>query len=114
MKHRVLIAAGAGALLLSLGIAGQQAMAHHAFAAEYDGDADVLLKGTVTSVEWINPHAWVHMDVTSASGVSTKTPMGAPRPIGQWMVKGGTPNPLLRSGITRDSIKKGTAIVVRG
>jgi hypothetical protein len=111
MKHRILIAAGAGALLLGMGVAGQQAMAHHAFAAEYDGDADVLLKGKVTSVEWINPHAWVHMDVTSASGVSTKAP---PRPTGQWMVEGGTPNTLLRSGITRDSIKAGTDIVVRG
>ena len=111
MKHRILIAAGAGALLLSLGIAGQQAMAHHAFAAEYDGDADVLLKGKVTSVEWINPHAWVHMDVTAASGTSTKAP---PRPIGAWMVEGGTPNTLLRSGITRDSIKPGVDIVVRG
>ena len=111
MKHRILIAAAAGALLMGLGIAGQQAFAHHAFAAEYDGDADVLLKGTVTRVEWINPHAWVHMNVVSASGQSTKAPA---RPTGEWMVEGGTPNTLLRSGITRDSIKPGTEIVVRG
>src|ERR1700742_1712377 len=114
MKNRILIAAGVGALLLGLGVAGQQAMAHHAFAAEYDENADVLLKGKVTDVEWINPHAWVHMDVTSASGVSDKTPMGKNRPTGQWMVEGGTPNTLLRAGITRDSIKKGTSIVVGG
>jgi hypothetical protein len=111
MKRRTLIAAGAGALLLGLGIAGQQAMAHHAFAAEYDGESDVYLKGAVTSVEWINPHAWVHMDVTEASGSLNKA---LPRPKGEWMVEGGTPNTLLRAGVTRDSLKKGTQIVVRG
>jgi hypothetical protein len=111
MKHRTLIAAAGGALMLSLGGAGQQAMAHHAFAAEYDGETDVLLKGAVTYVEWINPHAWVHMDVTSASGDKNKT---LTRPLGAWMIEGGTPNTLMRAGVTKESIKKGTQIVVRG
>jgi hypothetical protein len=111
MKSRTLIAAGAGALLLGLGATGQQAMAHHAFAAEYDGETDVLLKGAVTYVDWINPHAWVHMDVTEASGSLNKT---LTRPLGAWMVEGGTPNTLFRNGVNRDSIKKGTQIVVRG
>ena len=90
---------GAGILAAaSLGV--QQAYAHHAFAAEFDGKAPVLLRGKVTRVEWINPHAWVHM-VNTADG----------KP---WMVEGGTPNTLLRSGITRDSLKAGTEIIVRG
>ncbi len=111
MKPRTLIAAAAGTLLLGLGVTGQQAMAHHAFAAEYDGETDVLLKGAVTYVDWINPHAWVHMDVTEASGDNNKA---LTRPKGAWMVEGGTPNTLMRAGVNRDSIKKGTQIVVRG
>ena len=79
-----------------------QASAHHAFAAEFDGKAPVLLRGKVTKVEWINPHAWVHIDAVTPSGVQ------------KWMVEGGTPNTLLRSGINRDSLKAGTEIVVRG
>jgi hypothetical protein len=111
MKPRTLIVAAAAALLSGLGFAGQQAMAHHAFAAEYDGETDVLLKGAVTSVEWINPHAWVHMDVSEASGLANKTLV---RPKGAWMIEGGTPNTLMRAGVTKNSIKPGTAIVVRG
>ena len=79
-----------------------QASAHHAFAAEFDGKAPVLLRGKVTKVEWINPHAWVHVNVV--------TPTGAQ----EWMVEGGTPNTLLRAGIDRNSLKSGTEIVVRG
>jgi hypothetical protein len=63
----------------------------------------VLLAGKVTKVEWINPHAWVHLAVA--------TP-GKPAPA--WMVEGGTPNTLLRSGINRNSLKPGTEIIVRG
>ena len=77
--------------------------AHHAFSAEFDANAPVTLQGPVTRVEWINPHAWIHMEV--------KTPSGKPE---IWMVEGGTPNTLQRSGITRDSIKIGTVIVVAG
>jgi hypothetical protein len=77
--------------------------AHHAFSAEFDANAPVTLRGPVTRVEWINPHAWIHMEVKSPSGKSEI-----------WMVEGGTPNTLQRSGITRDSIKIGTVIVVAG
>ena len=101
MKHRILLAAGAAVALLGLA-AGQQAVAHHAFAAEFDGNAPVLLKGKVTKVEWINPHAWVHMNVTE--GGKTQ----------EWMVEGGTPNTLIRGGLSRDSLKNGTDIIVRG
>ncbi len=79
------------------------ALAHHAFSAEFDGDAPVNLRGKVTRVEWINPHAWVHLDVEQEDGTTQ-----------EWMVEGGTPNTLLRTGITKYSLKPGTEIVVRG
>ena len=95
----------AAATLAGLLLAGlaAPAMAHHAFAAEFDGKAPVLLRGRVTKVEWINPHAWIHMQVAA--------PGKAPQ---EWMVEGGTPNTLLRGGINRNSLKPGVEIVVRG
>jgi hypothetical protein len=97
-------------LLAGLAIAGGIAalgtattMAHHAFAAEFDANRPVNLQGKVTRVEWINPHAWIHIDHVKEDG----TKQG-------WMVEGGTPNTLQRNGITRDSIKIGTVIVVSG
>lgn len=101
--RHVLTAALGAAALLAAGAAVQQAEAHHAFTAEFDGKDPVLLKGKVTKVEWINPHAWVHLAVLTPG-----------KPSQVWMVEGGTPNTLLRAGITRDSIKPGTEIVVRG
>lgn len=94
------VAAVAG---LSIAGAAGEADAHHAFAAEFDGNAPVLLRGSVTKVQWINPHAWVHVAVPKAGGGTVV-----------WMVEGGTPNTLLRSGLTRDSLKPGTALIVRG
>jgi hypothetical protein len=79
------------------------AQAHHAFAAEFDAKAPVLLRGKVTKVEWINPHAWIHMLVEDAG-----------KPPQPWMVEGGTPNTLLRAGIDRNSLKPGEEIIVRG
>ena len=89
--------------VLAAGLAATPALAHHAFAAEFDGKAPVLLRGKVTKVEWITPHTWIHMTV--------ETPGDAPK---EWMVEGGTPNTLLRTGITRDTLKPGTDIVVHG
>jgi hypothetical protein len=77
--------------------------AHHAFAAEFDSNAPVLLEGKVTRVEWINPHAWVHLEVVQEDGTSII-----------WMVEGGTPNTLLRAGINKHTLQIGTDIVVRG
>jgi hypothetical protein len=83
--------------------AGSRVLGHHAFSAEFDANAPVTLRGPVTKVEWINPHAWIHIDVTTPKGTHEA-----------WMVEGGTPNTLQRMGITRDSIKIGTVIVVAG
>ena len=77
--------------------------AHHAFVAEFDAKKPVKLRGTVTKMEWINPHAWIHIDVKDADGKVTS-----------WMVEGGTPNTLFRRGFTKDSLMPGTEIVVDG
>jgi hypothetical protein len=78
-------------------------VAHHAFAAEFDANKPIKLQGTVTKMEWINPHAWLHIEVKQPDGK-----------VEQWMIEGGTPNTLLRRGITRDSIKPGTIVLVDG
>jgi hypothetical protein len=99
-------ASSAGLLLAVasiLSMTAAPANAHHAFAAEFDANAPVLLEGKVTKVEWINPHAWIHLDVAGDDGT-----------VVSWMVEGGTPNTLLRAGINKHTIKIGTEIVVRG
>jgi hypothetical protein len=98
MTHRTLMAAAAALLAASVPV-----VAHHAFSAEFDANAPVTLRGPITKVEWINPHAWIHMQVKAASGKPEI-----------WMVEGGTPNTLQRGGVTRDSLKVGTVIVVAG
>ena len=77
--------------------------AHHAFAAEFDANQPITLRGTVTRVEWINPHTWIHMDVKDTDGK-----------VVEWMIEGGTPNTLLRNGLDKKSLPAGTEIVVDG
>jgi hypothetical protein len=77
--------------------------AHHAFAAEFDAKRPVKLRGMVTKMEWINPHAWIHVDVKDADGKVTS-----------WMVEAGTPNTLFRRGFTKNSLAVGTEILVDG
>jgi hypothetical protein len=79
------------------------ALAHHAFGGEFDPDRPLLLKGKVVKVEWVNPHAWIHLEVLKPDGTKE-----------EWMVEGGSPNSLLRHGVTRDSLPVGTEIVVDG
>jgi hypothetical protein len=90
-----------GALLTCATV--QQANAHHSFAAEFDANQPVELKGTITKMEWINPHSWLHIDVKNADGTTTP-----------WMIEGATPNTLLRRGFTRDAVKAGTEITIIG
>jgi hypothetical protein len=96
--HRVVVAVG-GALILSAAALS----AHHSFAAEFDANKPVQLRGTVARVEWINPHTWIHIDVKEADGTTVR-----------WMIEGGTPNTLLRRGLTKASLPEGTEIVVDG
>ena len=78
-------------------------LAHHSFAAEFDESKPVTLQGTVTKMEWINPHSWIHIDVKGEDGK-----------VVPWMIEAGTPNTMVRRGFTRDSLKAGAEIVVQG
>jgi hypothetical protein len=98
MKPTILVAAAVVVLAVAW-----PARAHHAFGGEFDANRPVLLKGSVVKVEWVNPHAWIHIAVKQPDG---KTDV--------WMVEGGSPNSLLRAGIKRDSLPVGTEIVVDG
>lgn len=89
--------------VVSAAIYSWQVVGHHAFSAEFDKDAPINIEGKVSKVEWINPHAWIHVDVEQEDG-SKQT----------WMVEGGTPNTLLRAGIHKRSLPIGSEIRVRG
>jgi len=77
--------------------------AHHAFAAEFDANKPVKFRGTVNKMEWINPHAWIHIDVKGENGQVTR-----------WMIEAAAPNALLRRGWTKQSLLPGTEILVEG
>ena len=79
------------------------ASAHHAFAAEFDSKKPIKFTGTVTKMLWVNPHAWIYMDVKQPDGT-----------VEEWMIEAGTPNTLLRRGFTKESLQPGTEIVVDG
>jgi hypothetical protein len=99
MRSTTKIGLAIGAALL----AAAPVWAHHAFAAEFDGKTPVKLQGTVTKLEWINPHAWIHIDVKDADGKVTN-----------WMVECGSPNTLLRRGVTKASVTAGMEVLVDG
>ena len=98
-RARVVVAT----MIVVAGVASSSLRAHHSFAAEFDANQPVTLKGTVTKMEWINPHTWMHLDVKNADGTVTK-----------WMIEGGTPNTLVRRGFTKASLLPGTEVTIEG
>jgi hypothetical protein len=99
MRKTLAISFAVAVLLL----AAAPAWAHHAFAAEFDATKPVKFRGTVTKMEWINPHAWIRIDVKGDDGKVT-----------QWMIEAAAPNALLRRGWTKSSLLAGTEIMVEG
>ena len=101
MRQRVTVmVAGLGVGLL---LAGAAVQAHHAFAAEFDASRPVRLRGKITKMEWINPHAWMHLDVEKEDGT-----------VESWMIEAGPPGALVRRGWSKDSVIPGTEVLVEG
>jgi hypothetical protein len=97
---RTKLCACVSAILLGASVT---ASAHHAFAAEFDSKKPIKFTGTVTKMLWVNPHAWIYIDVKQPDGT-----------VEEWMIEAGTPNTLLRRGFTKESLQPGTEIVVDG
>ena len=97
MRMKIVITLAAVVLMFAA-----KTSAHHAFAAEFDSNKPIKLRGTVVKMEWINPHTWIHLDV--------KTPKGT---VERWMIEGGPPNALYRRGVTKDSLPNGVEILGR-
>ena len=91
------------ALTLCLGVCGTSLWAHHSLAAEFDQKKPVSLTGTLTKLDWRNPHAWIYMDVKNASGGTDK-----------WECELGSPNAMTRAGFTQGSVKVGDELVLDG
>ena len=89
-------------VIVALGVSSSL-RAHHSFAAEFDANQPVKLKGTVVKMDWVNPHTWIHLDVKNPDGTVTR-----------WMIEGGTPNTLVRRGFNKKSLEAGTEITIEG
>ncbi len=93
---------GAG-VIVALLLTTAPVASHHAFSAEFDATKPVALRGKITKMEWINPHAWMHLDVTKEDGT-----------VESWMIEAGPPGALVRRGWSRDSVVVGTEVLVEG
>jgi hypothetical protein len=102
-KVAVTIANVCAVLALLLVVAAPRMAAHHAFGAEFDAAKPLKLRGTVSKIEWVNPHAWIHIDVKRQDGT-----------VESWAIEGGPPNSLVRRGINRKDLPIGTEILVDG
>ena len=100
---RTKLAVGLAGMGMFLVISAASLGAHHAFSAEFDADKPVSYKGTITKMEWTNPHVWLHLDVKDAKGA-----------VESWAFEAGTPNVLFRRGFTKQSLAIGTIVVVDG
>ncbi len=89
--------------LLVLGAAAVPVLAHHSFAAEFDGTKSIKLEGALTKLDWTNPHIWLYVDAKDESGTTVK-----------WQCEGGPPNVLTRNGWTKDSLKIGDKVTIEG
>ena len=105
MRGKLVIAGASAIVGIGVSLVGttEPVAAHHAFAAEFDAERPVEFRGTVTRVEWINPHVWIHVDVTKDDGS-----------VEPWAFEAGTPNVLFRRGFTRRSLLPGAEVLVDG
>ena len=97
------IAVGVGGVVLFSWLAAVPIAAHHSFAAEFDANKPVTLRGVVTKMEWINPQSWIHLEVKNPDGTVT-----------EWKIEGAAPNGLIRQGWNKNSLPPGTEILVEG
>jgi hypothetical protein len=88
---------------VTAGLAAVPVLAHHSFSAEFDGAKSVKLEGTLTKLEWTNPHIWLYLDVKDENGNAVK-----------WQCEGGPPNVLTRNGWTKDSLSLGDQVTIEG
>lgn len=100
MKNKMMTITAALAVLAGSALS---VSAHHSFSAEFDRNKPVVLEGEVVMMEFVNPHSWLHIDVPREDGT-----------VERWAVEGGSPSVLFRQGWTRDTLKPGTKVVVRG
>ena len=99
MRSTLAIVVGAGLLIA----ASAPLLAHHSFAAEFDASKKVTLQGTLTKLDWMNPHIWMYLDVKDDSGA-----------VAHWQCEGAPPNTLTRNGWTRDALKAGDQVTIEG